>query len=302
MPPPLHRPAGLPAIPGRGRSAAAGLVWALACLAASPGAVAQTVPAHAQGLQEALVTVDLPGNRRQAGVYSTKAGVDQPVRLAVLLPGSPSVVRPVVENGAMTSSRLSGNFLIRARRHLADDSIATLVVDCHSDSGDACAPHYQASKQRQEDVDRLIAEVRQRVPSITQVWLVGTSLGTISSSFMPLHHPGGYAGAIHTASITEPLARNGYAELANLDYGKPPGLHFFVHHASDPCRLTTYAGARAITAKAGVPLVTVSGGSGMQGPPCEAHSEHGFKGREQEVMRAIAAIISTGKASRLEIP
>jgi hypothetical protein len=36
--------------------------------------------------------------------------------------------------------------------------------------------------------------------------------------------------------------------------------------------------------KFGFPLVTVTGGAGFQGPPCEALTEHGFRGKEKEVM------------------
>ncbi len=135
--------------------------------------MAQNVPVHAQGLEEELIAVDLSDNKKQAGVYSIKKGAHKPTKLAVLLPGYPSVVRPVVENGVMTGSKLTGNFLIRARRFLVDDSVASLIVDCQSESGDSCASSYQASKQRQEDVDKLIAEVKKRTPSITEVWLIG---------------------------------------------------------------------------------------------------------------------------------
>jgi hypothetical protein len=171
-------------------------------------ASAQNIPDHAQGLKEELIALDLTDGKKQVGVYSTKLGSEKPIRLAVLLPGYPSVVRPVVEDGAMTSSKLTGNFLIRSRRFLVDGNIATLIVDCQSESGDYCSSSYQASKQRQTDVDKLISEVKARNPSITEIWLVGTSMGTISSSFMPIHNPTGYAGAIHTASITEPYAIN----------------------------------------------------------------------------------------------
>ncbi|MEN9538932.1 MAG: hypothetical protein RLZZ126_1167 [Pseudomonadota bacterium] len=262
---------------------------------------AQNVPVHAQGLKEELIAVDLSGQRKQVGVYSVKTGVGLPTRLAVLLPGSPSVVRPVVENGVMTDSRLTGNFLIRARRLLADDQIALLVVDCHSDSGDHCASPYQASKQREEDVGKLIAEARKRAPSIQEVWLVGTSMGTISSSFMPLHNPGAYAGAIHTATITEPYVRNSYRELGGFDYGKSGIPQFFVHHADDPCDVTPYAGAKSIAGKFGLPLVTVSGGSGFQGEACKALTAHGFRGKERDVMHAIGAIIKSGKAAQLDL-
>ena len=267
----------------------------------SISALAQSIPVHAQGLKEELITVDLSGTKKQAGIFSTKIGSDKPIKLAVLLPGYPSVVRPVMENGVMTSSKLTGNFLIRARRFLADDSVATLIVDCQSESGDYCSSGYQASKERQEDVDKLIAEVKKRTPSIGDVWLVGTSMGTISSSFMPLHNPTAYSGAIHTAAITEPYARNSYKELGGFDYKKPSPIHFFIHHVNDPCSLTPYASAKAIAEKFNVPLVTISGGGGFQGGVCEALTQHGFRGKEKEVMTEIAAIIKTGKASQLEI-
>ena len=262
---------------------------------------AQSVPAHAQGLKEELISVDLSGSKKQVGVYSTKTGADKPTKLAVLLPGSPSVVRPIIENGVMTNSRLTGNFLIRARRFLVDASVASLIIDCQSESGDDCSSGYQASKQRQEDVDKLIAEVKSRNPSITEVWLVGTSKGTISSSFMPIHNPSGYAGAIHTASITDPYARGSYRELGGFDYKKSTVPQFFVHHANDPCALTTYSSAKSIAEKFNVPLITVTGGSGFQGGACEAFTEHGFRGKEKEVMNAMMSIIKTGKPTQLEI-
>lgn len=262
---------------------------------------AQNIPVHAQGLKEEFISVDLSGNKKQAGVYSVKKGTEKPTKLAVLLPGYPSVVRPVVENGIMMSSKSTGNFLIRARRFLVDENVASLIVDCQSESGDYCASYYQASKQRQEDVDKLIVEVKRRFPSIAEIWLVGTSMGTISSSYMPVHNPTGYSGAIHTAAITDPYARGSYRELAEFDYRKSPIPQFFVHHSSDPCALTTYAGAKSIAEKYGIPLITVSGGSGFQGPACEAFTEHGFRGKEKEVMEALRAIIKSGKAIQLNI-
>jgi len=264
-------------------------------------ASAQNTSVDAVNLNEELVSVDLSGDRKQVGVYTTSPTSKNPTRLAVLLPGYPSVVRPVVENGVMTDSRLSGNFLIRSRHFLVDEAIASLIVDCQSDSGDYCTSTYQASKQRQEDVDKLIAEVKRRNPSISEVWLIGTSMGTISSSFMPLHNPSAYAGAIHTASITEPYARNSYRELGGFDYKKTPVPQFFVHHVADPCFLTTYAGAKSITEKYQVPLIAVKGGGDFKGDACKAFTEHGFRGKERDVMRAVGVIIKTGKVNQLVI-
>lgn len=262
---------------------------------------AQQVPAHAQGLKEELISVDLEKGAKQVGVFSIKAGTTGHTKLAVLLPGYPSVVRPVVENGVMTNSKLSGNFLIRARRQLADEVIAALTVDCYSDSGDYCSSNYQSSKDRQVHVHKLIDEIKKRNPSIIEVWLIGTSMGTISSSFMPVHDPKAYAGAIHTAAITEPYARNSYRELGNFDYKKSGTPQFFIHHKNDPCALTTWSGAKSISEKFGLPLVTVSGGSGFQGNACDAFTEHGFRGKEKEVMSAIGKIMKTGKIESPEI-
>ena len=97
---------------------------------------AQDIAAQTIDLNEEIISVNLSGDKVQVGVYTTISTSKKPTRLAVLLPGYPSVVRPVVENGAMTNSRLSGNFLIRSRQFLVDEAIASLVVDCHSDSGD----------------------------------------------------------------------------------------------------------------------------------------------------------------------
>jgi hypothetical protein len=264
-------------------------------------ASAQDIAASAVNLNEELISIDLGDNKKQVGVYTTSSTSKTPTRLAVLLPGYPSVVRPVVENGAMTSSRLSGNFLIRSRHFLVDETIASLIVDCQSDIGDYCTSAYQASKQRQEDVDKLIAEVKRRTPSIAEVWLIGTSMGTISSSFMPIHNPSGYAGAIHTASITEPYARNSYRELGGFNYTKTGVPQYFVHHAADPCYLTTYSGAKSIADKYKVPLITVTGGSDFKGNACNAFTEHGFRGKEKDVMRNIGEIIKTGRADQLFI-
>jgi len=262
---------------------------------------AQVIPDHAQGLKEEMISVNLMDGKKQVGVYSTKLGSDNPTRLAVLLPGYPSVVRPVVEAGVMTTSKLNGNFLIRSRRFLVDTNIASLIVDCHSESGDYCSSYYQASKQRQVDVDKLIAEIKARTPSITEVWLIGTSMGTISSSFMPTHNPSGYAGAIHTASITEPYANNSYRELGNFNYKITATPQFFVHHIADPCYLTTYTGAKFIADKYKLPLVTITGGGDFRGGACQAFTEHGFRGKEKEVMTAIGEIIKTGSAKQLQI-
>ncbi len=250
---------------------------------------------------EQLISVTLQDGIKQEGVLSRASNSSQPTHLAVLLPGSPSVVRPVVEGGALASSKLSGNFLIRARRHLVSQQLATLIVDCRSDSGDTCSSAYQASLARYQDVSQLILQVKKDFPSIQKIWLVGTSMGTISSSFMPTYDSNIYAGAIHTASINETYIRYAYVEMRDFDYKRAKLPQVFIHHQEDPCVGTTYSSAKSISEKFQIPLITVRGGSDFRGEACKAFTQHGFRGKEREVMLAIQKIILTGQVTELVI-
>jgi hypothetical protein len=201
-----------------------------------------------------------------------------------------------MSGASMVRSKLTGNFLIRSRRHLANDQIATLIVDCPTDSGDSCSPAYQSSLKRLADVDRLVAEARREIPSIQKVWLIGTSLGTVSSAFLAKYGGEKFSGAIHTASITAPYANGSVRELAEFDYGAVTLAQAFVHHKDDPCKVTPYAEAVKISNKFNLPLLTVYGGSDFSGDACHASTQHGFKGMERTVMLEIAAIVINGKA------
>lgn len=255
-------------------------------------------PQHTQGLDERLISVEPAAGVRQEGVLSLKDGASAPTHLAVLLPGNPSVVRPQVEGRSMVASRLTGNFLIRARRHLAGAGVATLVVDCRTDQGDLCSGEYQASRQRYEDVARLVSAARAQLPSVKHVWLVGTSLGTISSAFMPTYAgPGEFAGVLHTAAITDPYRGQNARSLVRFDYRRVGIAQAFVHHKDDPCVATPYQRAESIAREAGVTLVSVTGAKGVRGDPCQAQTQHGFAGVERAVMAELRRMMLEGVGS-----
>jgi len=260
---------------------------------------ADNVPKHAEGLNEVLITVRLDDQRTQSGVLSVKKGTTNHSTLVVLIPGYPAVFRPVVKNGILVRSKLKGNFLIRARRHLVSDNIMSLLIDCHSESGAVCELDYQSSAQRQEDVHKLINKVLELSPSVNNIWLIGTSMGTMSSAFMPQHDKTLYAGVIHTATLTE--TKKWYPQLRQFDYSATPTPQFFIHHAEDPCLLTQYRKIKKIANRDKIPLITVFGGRGFKGEACNAFTQHGFRGMEIPVMLEIQKIIGTGKPSKLEI-
>ena len=261
---------------------------------------ANEIPSHAQGLKEVLVSTTTEDNKIQQGVLSLKINSNQPTYLAVLLPGYPSVVIPEMKNDIMYNAKLIGNFLIRSRSHLVDMEIASLIVDCKPTITGVCQSSYQSSIERHQDVSKLIIEIKKRYSSIREVWLIGTSMGTVSSSFMPTYDDNFYTGSIHTATITV-TGGGSFGELGNFDYKKTKIPQFFIHHKDDPCDKTTYARVKDITDKFNLPLITVFGGSDFRGNPCAAFSQHGFRGKEKEVMNTIKEIIKTKKLNKYEI-
>ena len=184
--------------------------------------------------------------------------------------------------------------------------MATLIVDCRSDQGAECSAAYQASKQRYLDVAQLIEAARHQMPSVISVWLVGTSLGTVSSAFVPLHAPPGvFAGTIHTATITNPNRPPPFVRvepLIGFDYRRIGIPQAVIHHINDPCPATPFAMAQRIAEASGVPLVAIAGAGQRRGDPCEAQSEHGFIGVERSVMQEIQKMVTggVGVSRRLE--
>ena len=252
---------------------------------------AQTIPPHAEGLQEELIEVPIDGGIQRA-VISRRAGASDGSKLLVLLPGYPSVVRPEMGNGVMMNSPLLGNFLIRARRNLVTDQTVTLLVDCHSQVGDTCGPDYQSSRERYKHVKAVIDAAKAKLPSVKQVYLVSTSAGSISSAFSALYGQAELAGVIHTASI-DPTAPKSYTQLYNFDYAAIKIPQAFIHHVEDPCSITQYSYVRTVSEKYKLPLISVSGGSDFRGQPCMAFTQHGFRNKEAVVMRHILKMLDS---------
>ncbi|NDG14204.1 MAG: alpha/beta hydrolase [Betaproteobacteria bacterium] len=252
---------------------------------------AQSIPPHAEGLEEELVEVQIDGGVQRA-VISRRAGKPAGAKLLVLLPGYPSVVRPEMGNGVMMKSPMQGNFLIRARRHLVTENVTTLLVDCHSEIGDICKPEYQGSPERYRHVKAVIDAAKTKLPTVNQVYLISTSAGSISSAFLALYGQAEFAGVIHTASI-DPTAPRSYTQLSQFDYSAIKIPQAFIHHVDDPCAITQYGYIRSVAEKYKVPLISVSGGSDFRGQPCMAFTQHGFMNKEVVVMRHVLKMLDS---------
>ena len=249
----------------------------------------------ADNIQEEIISVRVGSGLGQSGVLSRLAGARPAKKLMVLVSGSPGVTRPRLDDKGKVTTRQNGNFLVRSRNFLVSSDVMTLLLDCRSDFDAFCPDDYQASPERAQDVEELVSEVRRRFPAIEAVWAVSTSRGTITTAGLLNHKPDYYSGIVHTAGTY------GIARSYGLDFGPHKTPQFIFHHRDDPCRGTMYRDARELADKWGIILVSVSGGGGFRGDPCQAFTQHGFTGREEKVASAIRRLVESGTIEGREI-
>lgn len=267
-------------------------LWTAALHLCAAGAWAQGTRAS-EGLTEALHTVRLSRGSELAVLVSKRTGASPSVA-ALLFPGYPGILRLRHEGGAVVHG-LGGNFLVRARRFLNTDKVFTVLVDCPVDQWSWCGDAYRSGAQHAGDIAEVVAAARQAFGA-QRVFLVGTSYGTVSTSLLARSLEGKIEGAVHTATFTDPRpGREAHGTpMRGFDWSRAKVPQLFVHHRQDPCGVTSYDSV--VRRKGDLPLVTVEGGEGARGDPCEAFSAHGFVGRERAAMGAIHEWISTGAA------
>ena len=192
--------------------------------------------------------------------------------------------------------------LVRLNQQLlADEGIALVVMDCPTDQWGAVGPRptgcydsYRSSKEHADDVRSVIAKLRAE-HGYTKFYVLGHSMGTISSRWLARNLGTEISGSIHSAAMNVP----GRSAYANSFYAFPydkiaaPVLH--VHHESDACEYTPYSYVKGY---AGDNLLTVRGGT-PDGDPCGGTHFHSYRGREEVVMRSIVSWIKTGKVEKL---
>jgi pimeloyl-ACP methyl ester carboxylesterase len=188
--------------------------------------------------------------------------------------------------------QLQGNFLVRTRGRWVREGFLVAILDTPSDHPRGLW-NFRTTKEHAADVKQAIAAVRDLAP--VPVWLVGTSMGTLSAANGAARiGDGGPDGIVLTSSVTV-TSKMSYesAMHGGLEDIRVPVL--VVHHKDDTCQSSPYSGAEAIMkALKRAPakeLLTFEGGSPAISSPCEAKAAHGYLGIEPKVVSAIAAWI-----------
>jgi hypothetical protein len=266
---------------------------ALVALCALVGAPALAEPETATtGLEEHMINVPLPRGAEIRGLVSKRVGT-HPDRVVLLFVGSPGILHLREVDGA-PQYEMKGNFLARARRHLNDNTVMTVLVDCPTDQWDSCGPDYRRSAQHAEDIGALMAALTKELGPV-KFTIVGTSFGTVSTANLARRLGAVLAGAVHTSTFAGRAKHAFETGMTGFDWSEAKVPQLFVHHIGDPCSATPYHDLKS--AIGDLPLITVTGAKDTSGPACEALTEHGFRGREKDVMRAIAAWITTGQVT-----
>jgi pimeloyl-ACP methyl ester carboxylesterase len=187
---------------------------------------------------------------------------------------------------------LAGNFLVRNRARFAEQGLLVAVIDTPSDRPDGL-DGFRTGAAHAEDVRLVIAALRHE--AAVPVWLVGTSMGTVSAASATARlTTGGPDGLVLTSTVTrQGRERPESVGDVRLKDVRVPTL--VVHHRDDACRATPYADMPSLLRDLGQAprreLLTVQGGDPPRSPPCEARAAHGFLGLDAEVVAAIAGWI-----------
>lgn len=187
------------------------------------------------------------------------------------------------------------------REVYAKAGITLVIVDCPTDQWGAelpttssqivsCLDDYRSSVQHANDVRKLMQVLRDQ-HGISRFYVLGHSMGAVSSRWLAKHLGTEIGGSIHSAAATNPANFRTANTLNGFDYPSLAAPQLHVHHENDACQYTPYAQVKSY---AGNNLVTVRGGLG-QGDPCGGGHFHSFEGRDQVVAQTIADWIQTGK-------
>jgi dienelactone hydrolase len=225
---------------------------------------------------------------------------EKPVAVALMLAGGfgtlelgTSLGRPFVGNKGYEQV-----FNVRTRNDFVKRGLAVGVIDAPADLPKGMTPLFRLSKEHRLDVDAAINHLKQKVG--VPVWLIGTSMGTVSAASVALDNPliGGIA---LTASITRmnqkfpAVYRSHPRAIVSLPLEKIKVPVFIAAHKDDGCEYSPAADTAELAARfSAAPKVQTQifdGGLAPRTGPCEPLAPHGFFGIEDKVIDAIVTFI-----------
>ena len=191
----------------------------------------------------------------------------------------------------------SRNFLVRTRERFAAKGLMVAVIDAPSDQRSRMNALFRMGRQHAGDISAVADHLKKHAN--VPVWLVGTSMGTFSAANGAIAGSG-VGGLVLTSTVTrakpEWKIKGSHRDgVASMPLGKVTVPTLIVSHRNDGCPITPASDAAKLksrlTKARRVEVVLLSGGDPPISEPCQARSQHGFLGIEEQAVEAIAAFI-----------
>ena len=247
-----------------------------------------------EGVSESVITVKFPD--RSISALATHLAEHDAFRRAILLmPGHPGIMKIQ----SPESFGLKGNFLIRSRSFWLDRETVVFSVDAPSDEWASFTGRFRASDRYAEDIRGLAREIEKTFGKLPRV-VVGTSEGSVSAYYAARALGPENVRVIFTSSLFNNSSNS--PGLASLDFDDFKIPMLWVHHADDPCRWTPFWQAKRHAEKTRAPLIAVKSAKPSRGDPCQAFSNHGYVGVEEETVRAMKNWVVNGIAADVVVP
>jgi len=169
-----------------------------------------------------------------------------------------------------------------------EHDLAVAIVDAPSDRQFQFLAGFRQTPAHAADIKAVIAWLREHVDA--PVWLIGTSMGTLSVGYLATQLTGrdGPDGIVLTSTILTADPDTRPVPAMKLETVRIPVL--VVHHEQDGCRFCLFRDMPKLMQKLdAVPrkeLIAVNGGV-SSGNPCEAYAYHGYNGIEGAVVARI---------------
>ena len=218
---------------------------------------------------------------------------DKPAASVVLFMGGDGKLGGFQPNG---NPVLGGNFLVRSRSVFLSQGMTVAVVDAPSDRQEGRGlAGFRQSPQHMQDISAVMRYLRAQAS--VPVWLVGTSLGTVSAAAAAIRiREAGPDGIVLTSSFVNPSSQGALPSHRLGDIRVPALL---VHHEKDECQGSLFKDVPPVLAAlTGAPrkeLITFRDGGPPKGDPCEPWGYHGYPGIESKTVIRITDWIKATK-------
>ncbi len=224
--------------------------------------------------------------------------VPDAVAVLLLFTGGDGMLGMNVDQNQFGINR-SANFLVRSRHLFASFGFHVAVIDAATDfiSCPSGLGNLRLSNEHLSDIKAVIDDLRARFPGLP-VWVVGTSMGSISAAQAAAklpHGSGGPDGLVLTSSVTNAGSDLNFKTVLSVDLEAIAVPTIIVSHKHDACESTppgdTKAISKRLTSAQAVKTQSFSGGFTPLSVECEALSYHGYFGIEPTVVKGIVKLI-----------